>query len=85
LGQQGVWHHLAMAAHGVEHATEVNGVPQRYGGRDQGEPACTMLLCFDSPVAQLAKAMEADSTRESIAGLALIELRCCLAPELRLF
>jgi hypothetical protein len=30
-----------------------------------------MLLSFDSPVAQFAEAMEADSTRESIAGLAL--------------
>ena len=39
MGQQSVWHRLAIAAHGVERAAEINGVPQRYRGCDQGEPA----------------------------------------------
>ena len=78
MGQQGVRHHLAMAAHGVERATELNGVPQRDGGRNRGEPARTMLLCFDGPIAQLAEAVEADSTLRKHCGTTLVELRCCL-------
>jgi hypothetical protein len=66
MGQQGVWHYLAISAHGVERAAEINGVPQRYGSCDQGEPAGAVLLRFDGLVAQLAEAMKADSTRKGI-------------------
>jgi hypothetical protein len=85
MGQQSVWHDLAIATHGVERAAEINGIPQRYGGCDQGEPARAVLQRFDGPVAQLAEAMEADSTRKGIPGFALVEFRCCLSPELWLF
>ncbi len=44
-----------------------------------------MPLRFDGPVAQLAETMEADRTREGIPGLALVEFRRCLSPELWLF
>ncbi len=85
MGQQGVWHRLAAAAHGVERVIEINGVPQCYGGCDQGETARAVLLRFDGPIAQLAEAVEADSTRKGIPGFALVEFRCCLSPELWLF
>jgi hypothetical protein len=86
MGQQGVRHDLASAAHRIDRTTEVDGgVPQCYGGGDQGKPVRAMLLRFDGPVPQLAEPMEADSARERIPGLALVQFRGCLSPELWLF
>ena len=85
MGQQGVRHYLATTTYRVERTAEVNSVPQRYGGGNQGEPARAMLQRLDAPVAQLAEAMEANDSREGIPGLALVKFCCCLSPELRLF
>jgi hypothetical protein len=79
--QQGVWHRLAVAAHGVERAAEINGVPQRYGGCDQGELAGAVLLRFDGPVAQLAEAMEADRMPLGLGLIRLSVLSPCSAIE----
>jgi hypothetical protein len=73
------------APHSFKCTAEIYRIRQRDGGRDQGESAHAMLLRFDGSVAQLPKAMEANSAREGIAGLAFVEFRCCLLPELRQF
>jgi len=76
MRQHGVWHHLATAVHDVERAAEASGVPQHCGGDDQGEPAHATLLRLYGPVAA------GRATRAGIPGLALVEFRYCLSPEL---
>ena len=44
VGEQRVRHRLAAAAQGVERTAEIDGVPQRDGGGDQGEAAGAVLL-----------------------------------------
>ena len=75
VGKQSVRHGFATATHSVERAAEIDGVPQRDRGRDQGEPTRAVLLCLDGTVAQSAEAMEADGTGQRVSGLALVEFR----------
>jgi hypothetical protein len=66
MDQHSVRHYLVTTTYRVERAAEIDCVPQRYSGGDQGEPARAMLQRRDAPVAQLAEAMEADSSCEGI-------------------
>src|SRR5215210_1904018 len=85
VGEQGIWHRLAAAAQGILRATEIDGVPQGDGGRDQGQAAGTVLLGLGRAVTKAAKPMEAHGTGERIAALALVQLGRSLPSERGLF
>ena len=82
VGEQRVRHHLAAAAQGIERTAEVDRVPQRDGGGDQGEAAGAVLLRLGGAVAQAAEPVEADGAGERVARLALVQLRRGLPAEL---
>lgn len=84
VGQQGVGDVFTVAAQPVDRAAEVDRVPERGGGRDQGQPARAVLLQLDGAVAQLPEPVEADGAAERVAGLALAQLRRGVPPERRL-
>jgi len=44
MGEQRVRDQVAAAAHDVQRAAEIDGVPQRDGGRDKGKSTGAMLL-----------------------------------------
>jgi hypothetical protein len=52
MGEQFIRHHLATAAHNVEGAAEVDGVPQHDGRRYKGQAAGPVLLGLGSAVVQ---------------------------------
>jgi hypothetical protein len=52
VGEQCVGHRLAVAAQGLDGAAEVDRVPERDGGGDEGEAAGAVLLQLGGTVAQ---------------------------------
>ena len=73
VGQQRVRDQVAAAPGGIQGAAEIDGVPQRDGGRDQGEAAGPVLLRLGGPVAQAPEPVEADGAGKRVAGLALVQ------------
>jgi hypothetical protein len=83
VGKQRVRNNFAAAAQLSQCTTEIHGVPERDRGGDEREAARTILLRFGRPIAQPAKAMEADRPGERVARLTLIELDGRLPAERR--
>ena len=84
MDHQRIRNDVAAATRGIQRATEIDGVPQHDGGRDESDAAGTVLLGLGRTVVQPAQAMEAHGAGERVAALALVQLRRCLSAELRL-
>ena len=75
VGEQRRRDQVAVAPCCAQGATEVDGVPQRDGGRDQGEAAGPVLLGLGRAVVQPPEAVEAHGTSQGVAAFALVQLR----------
>lgn len=75
VGEQRFRDHFAATTQVIECTVEIQGVPERDSGGDEGKPACTVLLRLDRTIAQLAEAVEAAGAGEGVARFALVERR----------
>ena len=66
VGEQRIRHRLAAAAHGIERAAEIDGVPERDRGGDEGQPARAVLQQLGRAVAQPAEAVEATARASAL-------------------
>ena len=73
--EQRIRHALTAATQGVECTAEINGVPQREGGCDQGQAAGAMLLCLGGSVTQATQTMEADGAGSALQDSPLLSSR----------
>ena len=85
VGEQRVRDHVAAAPRGIQGTTEIDGVPQRDGGGDQGEAAGPVLLSLGRAVVQAHETVEAHGAGQGVAAFALVQLRRCLPAELEPF
>lgn len=83
VGEQRIRDRLAAAAQGLNGPPEIDGVPERDGGGDEGETADAVLLELGAAVAQPAEAVEANGAGERVVDLTLVQLRRRLPAQLR--
>ncbi len=73
MSEQFVRYFDAVAAQMPDGAVEIDGVPQRHGRGDEGQPGRAMTLVLENSVAQLAEPIEEDCKGKRIARLALVK------------
>ena len=73
VGEQHVGYIGARRPQVTDGPVEVNGIPERDCGRDQGQPGSAVPLVLEGAVAQFAKPVEEDGAGESVAGFTLVE------------
>ena len=68
---------------GLHGPIQIDGIPKRYGGDDQVQPARPVALISERPIADLAEAVQEHGARKGVLGLAFVEPGGSTPPQFR--